>query len=92
MASDSTTRAFLKNSILKAVVIFLYILEKKFSGQARGVNKVSCRRGDSDFTLQEGGNGILPPMPTYGPFYGRVLPGASFLRSETEPKDILLGT
>ena len=28
---------------------------------------MSCRRGDSDFTLQEGGNGTLPPpMPTYG--------------------------
>ncbi len=27
---------------------------------------MSCRRGDSDFTLQEGGNGTLPPpMPTY---------------------------
>ncbi len=25
------------------------------------VNKVSCRRGDSDFTLQEGGSGTLPP-------------------------------
>ncbi len=31
-----------------------------------GVNIVSCRREDSDFTLQEGGNGTLPPpMPTY---------------------------
>ncbi len=39
---------------------------KKFFVQG-GVNKVSCRRGDSDFTLQEGGNGTLPPpMPTYG--------------------------
>ncbi len=28
---------------------------------------MSGRRGDSDFTLQEGGNGTLPPpMPTYG--------------------------
>ncbi len=26
-----------------------------------GVNKVSCRRGDLDFTLQEGGNNTLPP-------------------------------
>ncbi len=27
---------------------------------------MSGRRGDSDFTLQEGGNGTLPPpMPTY---------------------------
>ncbi len=33
---------------------------KKFSRQG-GVNKVSGRRGDSDFTLQEGGNGTLPP-------------------------------
>ncbi len=33
---------------------------KKFLGQG-GVNKVSGRRGDSDFTLQEGGNGTLPP-------------------------------
>ncbi len=35
---------------------------KKFPVQARGgVNQVSCRRGDLDFTLQEGGNGTLPP-------------------------------
>ncbi len=26
-----------------------------------GVNKVSCRRGDSDFALQEGGIGTSPP-------------------------------
>ncbi len=29
--------------------------------ETRGVNKVSCRRGDLDFTLQEGGNGTLSP-------------------------------
>ncbi len=30
-----------------------------------GVNRVSGRRGDSDFALQEEGNGTLPPpMPT----------------------------
>ena len=34
---------------------------KKFLGTRGGVNKVSGRRGDSDFTLQEGGNGTLPP-------------------------------
>ncbi len=28
---------------------------------------MSCRRGDSDFTLQEGGNGtVTVTMPTYG--------------------------
>ena len=37
---------------------------KKLLGQRR-VNKVSGRRGDSDFTLQEEGNDTLPPMPTY---------------------------
>ena len=31
-----------------------------------GVNEVSCRRGDSDFTLQEGGNDTLPPCPCMG--------------------------
>ncbi len=40
---------------------------KKFLRQW-GVNKVYGRRWDSDFTLQEGGNGTLsiPPLPTYG--------------------------
>ncbi len=28
--------------------------------EATGVNKVFCRRGDSDFTLQEGGFGLYP--------------------------------
>ncbi len=26
---------------------------------------MSCRKGDSDCTLHEGGNGTLPPMPTH---------------------------
>ena len=40
----------------------------------RGVNEVSCRRGDSDFTLREGGNGTLPPpMPTHGSTVGAAL-------------------
>ena len=36
-------------------------VNRKISGNKGGVNKVSCRRGDSDFTLKEGGNGTLPP-------------------------------
>ncbi len=28
-----------------------------------GVNRVSGRRGDLDFVLQDGGNGTLPPPP-----------------------------
>ncbi len=36
-------------------------VNKKFSWDKGGVNKVSGRRGDLDYTLQEGGNGTLPP-------------------------------
>ncbi len=37
-----------------------------------GVNRVSGRRGDSDFALQEGGNGTLPPPHAHVCLYHRT--------------------
>ncbi len=47
------------------------VKKQKFFCQG-GVNRVSGRRGDSDFALQEGGNRTLPPpMPTCGGIHAR---------------------
>ncbi len=60
-------------AFLRHFFIFTCTVGKKLLGQkggnyldSWGVNKVSCRRGDSDFALHEGGNDTLPPMLTYG--------------------------
>ena len=45
--------------------IFLLQRGGQKNSQDKGVNKVFGRRGFLDFTLQEGGNGTLPPMPTH---------------------------
>ncbi len=66
-------------------MIFFYT-EKKISLDKRGVkkqnffyqggvNRVSCRRGDSDFALQEGGNGTLPPPCPRVIVLARTYPG-----------------
>ncbi len=53
---------FFKKTFLRLFLwIFIQILEKILGASKGGVNKVSCRRGDSDFSLQEGGNGTLSP-------------------------------
>ena len=57
---------FLKNGILR---LFCGFLPRFWGGKsqsiARGGQQVSCRRGDLDFTLQEGVTVPFPPMPTY---------------------------
>ncbi len=57
------TFLFLKNGILNAIFVDFYLDPRKNSrGKQGGVNKVSCRSGELDLTLQEGGNGTLPPL------------------------------
>ncbi len=51
---------FKKIDIFKAIFVDFYLDPgKKFSGLERGA--IKCRRGNSDFTIQEGGNRTLPP-------------------------------
>ena len=46
--------------ILKVILGKALLAPGKFLFGKRGVNKVSVKRGDSDFSLQEGSNGTVP--------------------------------